>query len=79
MTETAGAVSCTRFEDNVVGSVGKAVNYAETKLGELNDDGAGEVLIKGKMVFSGYYKNPEATKEAFTEDGWFKAGRFGKN
>ncbi|MCY7375096.1 MAG: AMP-binding protein, partial [Pyrinomonadaceae bacterium] len=78
LTETSGAVSCTRFEDNVVGSVGKAVNYAETKIGELNDEGAGEVLIKGKMVFSGYYKNPEATKEAFTEDGWFKSGDLGK-
>ncbi len=78
LTETTGAISCTRFEDNVVGSVGKAVNYAETKIGELNDEGAGEVLIKGKMVFSGYYKNPEATKEAFTEDGWFKSGDLGK-
>ena len=78
LTETSGAVSCTRFEDNVVGSVGKAVNYAETKIGELNDEGAGEVLIKGKMVFSGYYKNPEATKEAFTPDGWFKSGDLGK-
>ncbi len=78
LTETAGAVACTRFEDNVVGSVGKPVNYAEIKLGEPNDEGAGEVLIKGKMVFSGYYKNPEATKEAFTEDGWFKSGDLGK-
>ncbi|MDQ3040918.1 MAG: AMP-binding protein, partial [Acidobacteriota bacterium] len=64
LTETSGAVTSTRFEDNVVGSVGVAVNHAEIKLGELNDEGAGEVLIKGKMVFSGYYKNPEATKEA---------------
>lgn len=77
LTETCGAVTSTRFEDNVVGSVGLAVNYAEIKLGELNDDGAGEVLIKGKMVFSGYYKNPEATKEAFTEAGWFKSGDLG--
>ena len=78
LTETCGAVTSTRFEDNVVGSVGLAVNHAEIKLGELNDEGAGEVLIKGKMVFSGYYKNPEATKEAFTEDGWFKSGDLGK-
>ncbi|MGI8813039.1 MAG: AMP-binding protein [Pyrinomonadaceae bacterium] len=78
LTETSGAVTSTRFEDNVVGSVGVAVNYAEIKLGELNDEGSGEVLIKGKMVFSGYYKNPEATKEAFTEDGWFKSGDLGK-
>ena len=78
LTETSGAVTSTRFEDNVVGSVGTAVNYAEIKLGELNVEGAGEVLIKGKMVFSGYYKNPEATKDAFTEDGWFKSGDLGK-
>lgn len=78
LTETCGAVSATRFEDNVVGSVGKAVNYAEIKLGELNDEGAGEVLIKGKMVFDGYYKNEEATKDAFTADGWFKSGDLGK-
>ena len=77
LTETCGAVTATRFEDNVVGSVGKAVNYAEIKLGELNADGAGEVLIKGKMVFQGYYKNEEATKDAFTADGWFKSGDLG--
>ncbi len=76
--ETCGAVASTRFEGSSVGSVGTAVNYAEIKLGEPNEDGAGEVLIRGKMVFSGYYKNPEATKEAFTEDGWFKSGDLGK-
>ena len=78
LTETSGAVTATRFEDNVVGSVGTAVNYAEIKLGELNDEGAGEVLIKGKMVFQGYYKNEQATKDAFTTDGWFKSGDLGK-
>ena len=78
LTETCGAVSSTRFEGSSVGSVGKAVNYAEIKLGELNDEGAGEVLIRGKMVFQGYYKNPEATAQAFTEDDWFKSGDLGK-
>lgn len=78
LTETTGAVASTRFEDNVVGSVGKAVNYAEIKLAELNDDGAGEVLIRGGQVFKGYYKNAEATREAFTADGWFKSGDLGK-
>lgn len=78
LSETSGAVTATRFEDNVVGSVGKAVNHAEINIGELNEDGAGEVLIKGKMVFSGYYKNPEATADAFTADGWFRSGDLGK-
>ena len=78
LTETSGAVSSTRFTGSSVGSVGKAVNYAEIKLGELNDDGAGEVLIRGRMVFGGYYKNPEATKGVFTDDGFFKSGDLGK-
>ena len=78
LTETTGAISCTRFEDNVVGSVGKAINYSETKIGEPNEEGVGEVLIRGKMVFGGYYQNPEATREAFTEDGWFRSGDLGK-
>jgi long-chain acyl-CoA synthetase len=78
LTETTGAIACTRFEDSAIGTVGKAINYAEIKLGEPNEDGAGEVLIRGKQVFNGYYKNPEATRDTFTEDGWFKSGDLGK-
>ena len=77
LTETSGAATATFETDNVVGSVGKAMKGIEIKLDSPNKEGVGEVLIRGAMVFAGYYKNPEATAEAFTEDGWFRSGDLG--
>ena len=78
LTETSGAATATYETDNRVGSVGKALKGAEAKIDSPDKDGVGEVLIKGDMVFSGYYKNPEATADAFTDDGWFRSGDLGK-
>lgn len=78
LTETSGAATATFEHDNRVGSVGKAMRGAEIKIAEPHKDGVGEVLIRGKVVFKGYYHNPEATSEAFTEDGWFRSGDLGK-
>lgn len=77
LTETSGAATATHIEDNRVGSVGKPVFGAEVKIDGPDEDGEGEVLIRGPMVFSGYYRNPEATSEAFTGDGWFRSGDLG--
>jgi long-chain acyl-CoA synthetase len=78
LSETSGAATATYPDDNRVGSVGKPMLRAAVKIDDPNEEGVGEVLIKGPMVFSGYYQNPEATKAAFTEDGWFKSGDLGK-
>lgn len=78
LTETSGAATATYVDDNRVGSVGKPMFNAQIKIDEPNSEGIGEVLIKGEMVFKGYYKNPIATAEAFTEDGWFRSGDLGK-
>ncbi|HEX9959403.1 MAG TPA: AMP-binding protein, partial [Pyrinomonadaceae bacterium] len=78
LTETSGAATATYEHDNRVGSVGKPFVNAEVKLNEPNAEGIGEVLIKGGMVFKGYYKNEEATRATFTEDGWFRTGDLGK-
>ena len=77
LTETSGAATATYEDDNRVGSVGKPMKGAEIKIIDPDKDGVGEVLIRGTMVFDGYFRNPEATKEAFTEDGWFRSGDLG--
>jgi long-chain acyl-CoA synthetase len=78
LSETSGAATATYENDNRVGSVGKPMFNAEIKIDEPNSEGIGEVLIKGGMVFNGYYKNPTATAEAFTSDGWFRSGDLGQ-
>jgi long-chain acyl-CoA synthetase len=77
LSETSGAATVTRFEDNKVGSVGKPLNHVEVKIDEPNSEGIGEVLIRGAIVMSGYYRNPQANAEAFTADGWFRSGDLG--
>ena len=78
LTETSGAATATYEDDNRVGSVGKPMHGAEIKISEPDSEGVGEVLIKGPMVFAGYYRNKEATADAFTDDGWFRSGDLGK-
>lgn len=78
LTETSGAATATYETDNRVGSVGKPMKGTEIKIGSPDKDGVGEVLIKGGVVFNGYYGNPQATAEAFTDDGWFRSGDLGK-
>jgi long-chain acyl-CoA synthetase len=77
LTETSGAVTVTRFEDNIIGSVGTPLNGVEVKIDEPNEAGVGEVLIRGPIVTAGYYRNPEADDEAFTPDRWFRSGDLG--
>ncbi len=78
LTETSGAATVTRFEDNQIGSVGTPLNGVEVKIDEPNEQGIGEVLIRGPVVMSGYYRNPDANREAFTPDRWFRSGDLGR-
>lgn len=78
LTETSGAATATYESDNRIGSVGKPMFNAEIKIADPDAEGVGEVLIKGEMVFRGYYKNPRATADAFAEDGWFRSGDLGR-
>ena len=72
LTECAPLISANYPNMNKLDSVGKPVSYMDVKI----DDG--EILVKGPGVMLGYYKNPEATQEAFTEDGYFRTGDLGR-
>jgi long-chain acyl-CoA synthetase len=80
MTETSPIISMNRFEPglNRLGTVGIPLTGVEVKLDELNDELEGEILVKGANVTQGYFKRPELTAEAFTQDGWFRTGDVGK-
>ena len=71
MTECAPLIAANYPGINRFGSVGKPVSYMDVKLVD------GEILVKGDGVMLGYYKNEQATHEAFTEDGWLYTGDLG--
>ncbi|MBI3294735.1 MAG: long-chain fatty acid--CoA ligase [Deltaproteobacteria bacterium] len=73
LTETTAAITCNRPEDLCFGTVGKPIAGAFIRIAA-----DGEIQMKGNVLFQEYYKNPVATKEAMTEDGWFCSGDIGE-
>ena len=77
ITECAPLVAVNRPGKVKFDSVGTPVHNCEVKIDYTPDQATGEILVKGENVMMGYYKNEEATKEVFTEDGWFRTGDIG--
>ena len=73
LTETSPVVAIEGKDIHKVGSIGKVLPGLEVKISEPNEEGVGELLVKGLSVMLGYYGNEEATKEAIV-DGWFYTG-----
>jgi long-chain acyl-CoA synthetase len=73
LTETSSSLSANDPDAYRFGTVGHAVDGCQVRL-----DTDGEILVKSDTIFSGYYKEPEATAAAFTEDGWFRTGDVGE-
>ena len=74
LTETSPVDAIETDSIHKVGSIGKALPSVSLKIDNENEDGIGELLVKGPNVMLGYFENEEANKEVFTEDGWFRTG-----
>ncbi len=77
ITECSPAVTCNRPGKFKYGSVGTPMDCCEIKIHEPDDEGVGEIYVKGTNVMVGYYNDPEATAEAFDGE-WFKTGDYGR-
>ena len=78
MTECAPIISYEDWSKYKPYSCGKAAPRMEIKIDSPDPQNiAGEILVKGMNVMLGYYKNPEATKEVMTSDGWMHTGDLG--
>jgi len=78
MTECAPLISYVNHKDYKPQSCGKPLDgLMEVRISDPNSEGIGEIQVRGEHVMKGYYKNEEATKLMFTEDGWLKTGDLG--
>jgi len=78
LTETAPLLAGAGVHQTKLQSTGFAVPGVDLKINKPDKKGVGEIWAKGPNVMKGYYKNPEATSEVLTSDGWFRTGDFGK-
>ncbi len=77
MTECAPLISGSHPSVFKTHSTGCIVSNMEVKIEQPNEEGIGEILVRGENCMLGYYKNEEETKKAFTPDGWMRTGDLG--
>jgi long-chain acyl-CoA synthetase len=78
ITECSPLVSCNRNKYQKKGSVGIPIIGEQIKIKDPDENGEGEICVKGPNVMLGYYKDPEATAQVFDEEGYFKTGDYGR-
>lgn len=78
LTETSPVIAAEDDKFQKIGSIGKAFPSLEVKINEPNQEGIGELMVKGPTTMLGYYQNDEATKETIEPDGWLHTGDLAK-
>ncbi len=78
ITEASPLISCNRNEWQKNGSVGIPIIGEEVKIADPDENGEGEICVKGPNVMLGYFEDPEATAAVFDSDGFFHTGDYGK-
>ncbi len=78
ITECAPILAVNHNNYIIPKSVGPVLPIVDCRIADMDENGEGEIQVKGSNVMIGYYKNDEANAEAFTEDGYFRTGDAGK-
>ena len=78
ITECSPLISANRNKYQKAGSVGTPILACRVKIDNPDENGEGEICVKGPNVMLGYYKDPEATAAAFDKDGYFRTGDYGR-
>nr|HPJ40314.1 AMP-binding protein [Spirochaetota bacterium] len=78
LSETTGPIAIPYYKKSKAGSVGPPIAGNEVTVKNINSDGIGEICLRGPAVSPGYFKNDEANRKSFDEEGFFNTGDLGR-